>query len=188
MTAAVGQRYPRTERGIRARRAEVERLARQGLSDGEIASKVGVSWRTVLRDRTVASIPSTWKPVRTLRPHGTDSRYNAGCSCDACRAAHAAAHTEWNHASGRIQRYYRNCPDCGARCFVDTPDTPVDCVCHVVPELRAFAPAAEPDGGCAVDDCDEPPYCRGMCRGHYDRLRIAWARARRAVARKAGAA
>jgi hypothetical protein len=188
-TTEVAGRYRRglrTPEAIRARRSEVARLAALGRSDKEIAAEIGVSWRTVLRDRVADGIPSTWKPEPVVQPHGTDARYSAGCRCTECRAAHAVRHRANNHAVGRTLRYYRKCPDCGTRCVTDTADSPVDCICQVQPELRALVPDSTSPDVCAMDDCDEPPFCRGLCRSHYHRQRYRRARAQAAAAHTAG--
>jgi hypothetical protein len=185
MTAVAAPPRPRTEQGIRDRRAHVAVLAALGRSDKEIAAVLGVSWRTILRDRAADGIPSTWKPDPVVQPHGTDARYSAGCRCSGCRAAHAARHVETNHAAGRNRRYYRRCEACGARCVVDALDDPVDCACKLQPDLRELGPTAGTGGVCVVDDCDRPVYCRGMCGSHYRRQLYARARARRRAAARA---
>jgi len=186
MVAVAAPPYPRTERGIRARRAHVARLAARGMSDKEIAAEVGVSWRTVLRDRVADGVPSTWRPDPVVQPHGTDARYSAGCRCSECRAAHAVWQRAFNHAVGRTQRYYQTCQDCGARCVVDALDDPVDCACQLQPQLRELGPTAGGTGTCVVDDCARAVYCRGLCGSHYRRQVYARAQARRRAA--AGAA
>lgn len=74
-------------------RAELQELVSQGLSDQEVADKVGVSSRTVLRWRTRYRIASQWTPP--LSPHGTTARYKSGCKCPDCRAANADQHRSW---------------------------------------------------------------------------------------------
>ncbi len=66
----------------------LEQLVDAGLSDPEVADRLGVSARTVLRRRKRAGLPSRWTP--TPPSHGTEARYRRGCTCTPCRAAHAA--------------------------------------------------------------------------------------------------
>lgn len=80
-------------------------LVDMGMSDPEIADRVGVSSRTVLRWRRKLNLPSRWQPVRA--PHGTDSAYHAGCRCLDCRAAHAAYQSSWLAAYRRADLYRR---------------------------------------------------------------------------------
>lgn len=68
--------------------ADLPALVAAGLSDVEIADKLGVSSRTVLRWRQRAGLRSMWSPV--LAPHGTQSRYRH-CRCPECRAANVRA-------------------------------------------------------------------------------------------------
>ncbi|MBD3782454.1 MAG: helix-turn-helix domain-containing protein [Micrococcales bacterium] len=63
-------------------------LVSAGLSDSEIADKLGVASRTVRRWRRRHGLSSSWTPTPPL--HGTRSRYVRGCRCDACTAANAA--------------------------------------------------------------------------------------------------
>lgn len=68
----------------------LSRLVGDGLSDPEIADRLGVSARTVLRWRQRDGLPSLY--ARPVAPHGTEARYRARCRCSPCRAANAAAH------------------------------------------------------------------------------------------------
>lgn len=68
-------------------RPQLVRLVQAGYSDAEIAEKVGVSDRTVLRWRKKYGLASQWVPA-TL-PCGTLANYRRGCRCEDCRAANA---------------------------------------------------------------------------------------------------
>lgn len=65
------------------------RLAGAGLSDPEIAQRLGVSARTVLRHRKAQGIPSQRTPLQPS--HGTLGRYRQGCHEACCRPANADA-------------------------------------------------------------------------------------------------
>ena len=76
-------------------------LVAQGLSDAQIAERLGVDPRTVLRRRQRAGLESRWTPPTP--PHGTVARYKAttrraGCRCTECRMAHSAAQETWRAA------------------------------------------------------------------------------------------
>lgn len=60
-------------------------LARAGKTDGEIASELGVSSRTVLRWRKAAGVPAGWTPPEAT--HGKKATYNRGCRCAPCTEA-----------------------------------------------------------------------------------------------------
>jgi len=69
---------------------ELRDLVMAGYSDTEIADRLGVSPRTVLRWRKRAGLPSMWAPQ--LVPCGTTTAgYRRGCRCQPCRDVHAAA-------------------------------------------------------------------------------------------------
>lgn len=70
--------------------ADFALLVDMGMSDTEIADRVGVSPRTVLRWRGKLSLPSRWTPP--VPEHGTPGRYARGCICLECRAGNAARH------------------------------------------------------------------------------------------------
>lgn len=77
---------------------ELVELVELGLSDPEVARRLGVSARTVLRWRKSLELPSQWQPERP--PHGTTSRYRT-CElgpCAECRAANVRAHTDYVRA------------------------------------------------------------------------------------------
>lgn len=69
--------------------ADLRDFVKAGYSDTEIADKLGVSARTVLRWRKRAGLPSMWTPY--VAPCGTESAYSRGCRCLDCRRAHADA-------------------------------------------------------------------------------------------------
>lgn len=77
-----------------ADRADVARWAREGLSDVEIARKLGkITPSGIFAFRTRAGIPTAWvKPLNALErgDHGTDTAWNLGCKCPECSAAHTA--------------------------------------------------------------------------------------------------
>src|SRR3546814_8241488 len=62
---------------IAYRRRRVRQMAATGMTDREMGEALGVSWRTVLRDRQAASIPpgydpkTRFKPRREFGPHGS---------------------------------------------------------------------------------------------------------------------
>ena len=66
---------------------ELRDLVMAGYSDTEIAARLGVSPRTVLRWRKRAGLPSMWTPW--VAPCGTPAAYRRGCRCQPCKAAHA---------------------------------------------------------------------------------------------------
>jgi transposase len=68
-------------------------LVEAGLSDQQIADRLGLSARTVLRRRIRAGLESRWAPPTP--PHGTIARYRStsrrvGCRCAECRRANCA--------------------------------------------------------------------------------------------------
>lgn len=67
-----------------------------GQSDPEIADYCGVSPRTVLRWRKRLGLPSRWTPP--MPEHGTPGRYQRGCTCDECRADHAAYQRDYDRS------------------------------------------------------------------------------------------
>lgn len=71
-----------------SQRAALWRLASQGMSDPQIAARLGVSARTVLRWRIASGIPSQWTPPTPVC--GTLAAYRHGCRCDLCNRANAA--------------------------------------------------------------------------------------------------
>lgn len=83
---------------------DLSRLVEQGLSDQQIADRLGVTARTVQRWRSRLTIPSRWTP--TPAAHGTRSRYVRGCRCDACTQANTtyAALTRAAHRRARTAR------------------------------------------------------------------------------------
>lgn len=54
------------------RRAEVRRLAADHQTDHEIAQALGVSWRTVLRDRQAEGIPAGYDPKARFTPRDNE--------------------------------------------------------------------------------------------------------------------
>lgn len=96
------------------------------MSDAQIAERLQVSTRTVLRDRTEMQLPPG-KPRRirgsqvgSSCPHGTESRYGYGCRCADCRAGHAEYTRRKLHEAGRWQRYRVPCRTCGRSHLVET--------------------------------------------------------------------
>lgn len=85
-----------------ARDERVRELAEQGMSDPAIARELGVSARTILRDRHRLGIGSEWMPTKP--PHGTTTRYGAphGCRCRECTRANSADHRAWREAHKRV--------------------------------------------------------------------------------------
>lgn len=63
-------------------RSQLQQLVNAGLSDQEVADKLGVSSRTILRWRKRYRIRSQWTPP--VPEHGTAGRYGRGCSCTEC--------------------------------------------------------------------------------------------------------
>lgn len=69
-----------------------------GLSDPQIAARLGCSARTVLRWRIRLGIPPAW--TYSVPAHGTISRYRGTaqvepCRCDPCRAANNRARLDY---------------------------------------------------------------------------------------------
>ena len=54
------------------RRAEVRRLAADHRTDAEIGEALGVSWRTVLRDRKAEGIPAGYNPRMRFTPRANE--------------------------------------------------------------------------------------------------------------------
>lgn len=74
--------------------ATLAQLVEAGYSDAEIAERLGLSSRTVLRMRQRDGLESRWEPPTP--PHGTVARYRAtsrrvGCRCAECRMANCEA-------------------------------------------------------------------------------------------------
>lgn len=64
-----GQPHPRNSPDdVARRRREVRRLAADHRTDAEIGQALGVSWRTVLRDRQAAGIPAGYDPRKRFTP------------------------------------------------------------------------------------------------------------------------
>lgn len=57
-----------TPEEIAYRRSRVRQMAGSGMIDREIAESLGVSWRTVLRDRQAANIPAGYDPKTHFKP------------------------------------------------------------------------------------------------------------------------
>jgi hypothetical protein len=57
---------------IARRRREVRRLAGHRQTDHEIAATLGVSWRTVLRDRQAENIPAGYDPKTRFTPRSDE--------------------------------------------------------------------------------------------------------------------
>lgn len=81
---------------------DVRRAHGDGLSDGEIAARIGISkaWANALRNRL--GLPANVKgKVRSFveQPHGSFARYRSGCRCGDCRAANAAQSQKYRRAS-----------------------------------------------------------------------------------------
>ena len=75
-----------------ADQADIVRWAGEGLSDPEIASKLGdkVSRYAIYLFRKRAGVPSSWVPppnVLERGEHGRPQTYDLGCRCPACRTA-----------------------------------------------------------------------------------------------------
>lgn len=79
---------------------QLRSLVEQGLSDAAIASRMGVTSRTVLRWRTAHGIASQWQPERA--PHGTIACYQRGCRRPECKAANADEQRLWRAAMSRV--------------------------------------------------------------------------------------
>lgn len=73
--------------------ADFALLVDMGMSDPEIADRVGVDPRTVLRWRGKLSLPSRWTPP--VPEHGTAGRYKRGCTCTTCRRGNAARQADY---------------------------------------------------------------------------------------------
>lgn len=68
-----GQPHPRNSPDdIARRRREVRRLAASNQTDHEIADALGVSWRTVLRDRQAEGIPAGYDPKARFTPRSNE--------------------------------------------------------------------------------------------------------------------
>lgn len=57
-----------TPEEIERRRRQVRLKAATGMTDAEIGEALGVSWRTVLRDRQAADIPPGYNPKTRFKP------------------------------------------------------------------------------------------------------------------------
>jgi hypothetical protein len=57
-----------TPEDIARRRREVRRKAATGMTDAEIGEALGVSWRTILRDRQADGIPPGYNPRDRFKP------------------------------------------------------------------------------------------------------------------------
>lgn len=57
-----------TPEDIARRRREVRRKAATGMTDAEIGEVLGVSWRTVLRDRQAEGIAPGYDPKTRFKP------------------------------------------------------------------------------------------------------------------------
>lgn len=89
-------------RQARSRTSKLRELAAAGHSDAEIAEKLVVSSRTVLRWRQAARIPSCWQPAPVVIQHGTEYAYkHHKCRCDDCHRAVRVAQ------DARLARYAR---------------------------------------------------------------------------------
>lgn len=137
-----GGKFRRDPEQIRLRHEAVSLLVAAGHSDGRIAQELGVTPRTVLRDREKLglppAIPRNRKGVRngSSAAHGTLSRSTYDqCPCTPCRAAYAAYKLRENHEKGRFDRYYVTCTVCGKRHHVDDP-TNYQCTSEPAPRRR----------------------------------------------------
>lgn len=81
---------------------QLRQLAAAGMSDPDIAARLGVSPRTVLRRRHALGIGSEWAPP--LPPHGTARRYGNPhkCRCRQCTDAATEEHRAWRAAQRRV--------------------------------------------------------------------------------------
>lgn len=117
-----------TPERIQLRHDVVRLLVGAGWTDGRIAQELGVTPRTILRDRKELRLPPAVPRTRAVGPqteHGTESRYGYQrdpCRCPPCRAAHAAYKLIQDHEKGRSDRYYVTCTVCGRRHHVDDPN------------------------------------------------------------------
>lgn len=117
----------------RSERLELVRDLADRLTDAQIAERLQVSTRTVLRDRTDLGLPPAYPPNRkgerrgTRRPHGTEGRYGYGCRCVDCRRAHAEYTRRKLHEAGRWQRYRVPCRTCGRAHLVETLTATTTC-------------------------------------------------------------
>ena len=75
-----GQTYRRpTPEDIERRRRQVRLKAATGMTDAEIGEALGVSWRTVLRDRQADGIPPGYDPKTRFKPrHSWGSEFVGG--------------------------------------------------------------------------------------------------------------
>lgn len=68
-----GQPHPRNSPDdVARRRREVRRLAAEYRTDAEIGEALGVSWRTVLRDRQAEGIPAGYDPRMRFTPRDNE--------------------------------------------------------------------------------------------------------------------
>ncbi len=65
---------------------QIARLLTSGLSAREVARQTGANRRRVARVRSERGIPTYTPPEPE---HGTDARFQRGCRCTLCRAAHS---------------------------------------------------------------------------------------------------
>lgn len=72
---------------------QLRQLVAAGYSDADVAARLGVSSRTVLRWRAAAGIASQWRPEPAK--HGTRSCAANGCQRPECLAAAARAVREY---------------------------------------------------------------------------------------------
>lgn len=64
-----GQTYtPNSPEDIAYRRRRVRAMAATGMTDREMGDTLGVSWRTVLRDRQAENIPPGYDPKTRFKP------------------------------------------------------------------------------------------------------------------------
>lgn len=80
----------RTTEGVCATFRE---LVEAGHSDPDIAERLGISSKTVIRRRQAAGLSSAW--ARDVQPCGTQAAYRRGCRCDRCKQAQAQAQAEY---------------------------------------------------------------------------------------------
>lgn len=78
-----------------ADRANIVRWSAEGLSDAQIATKLGgkCTDSAIFAFRTRAGVPSGYvRPPNALErgEHGIETAWNLGCKCGPCRAAHTA--------------------------------------------------------------------------------------------------